>query len=85
MRYHPFSHFGLKVVALALATLFWMMVSAQVSSVDRGLRIPLELQNLPSNLEMVDPPQHFLPLLDVIVECFVRQVADLIEIGTDDE
>ena len=38
MRYHPFSHFGLKVVALALAILFWMMVSAQVSSVDRGQR-----------------------------------------------
>jgi len=57
MRYHPFSHFGLKVVALALAILFWMMVSAQVSSVDRGMRIPLELQNLPPNLEMVDPPQ----------------------------
>src|SRR6185436_11347805 len=57
MRNNPFSHFGLKVVALALAVLFWMMVSAQVSSVERGLRIPLELQNLPPNLEMVDPPQ----------------------------
>jgi len=57
MRYHPFSHFGLKVVSLALAILFWMMVSAQRSSVERGLRIPLELQNLPENLEMVDPPQ----------------------------
>jgi YbbR domain-containing protein len=57
MRYQPFSHFGLKVTALALAILFWMVVSAQVSSVERGLRIPLELQNLPANLEMVDPPQ----------------------------
>lgn len=57
MRYHPFSHFGLKVVSLALAILFWMMVSAQRSSVERGLRIPLELTNLPENLEMVDPPQ----------------------------
>jgi YbbR domain-containing protein len=56
-RYHPFSHFGLKVVSLALAVLFWAMVAAQRSSVERGLRIPLELQNLPENLEMVDPPQ----------------------------
>jgi YbbR domain-containing protein len=57
MRYHPFSHFALKVASLALAILFWMMVSAQRSSVERGLRIPLELTNLPENLEMVDPPQ----------------------------
>ena len=57
MRYHPFSHFGLKIVSLVLAILFWIMVAAQRSSVERGLRIPLELQNLPENLEMVDPPQ----------------------------
>lgn len=57
MRYHPFSHFWLKIVSLGLAILFWMMVSAQRSPVERGLRIPLELQNLPENLEMVDPPQ----------------------------
>jgi YbbR domain-containing protein len=57
MRFRPFSHFGLKLVSLALAILFWMVVSAQRSSVERGLRIPLELQNLPENLEMVDPPQ----------------------------
>jgi YbbR domain-containing protein len=57
MRFHPFSHFGLKVVSLGLAVLSWMIVSAQHSSVERGLRIPLELQNLPENLEMVDPPQ----------------------------
>jgi YbbR domain-containing protein len=57
MRYHPFSHFWLKIAALALAVLLWMMVSAQRSSVERGLRIPLELQNLPENLEMVDLPQ----------------------------
>ena len=57
MRYHPFSHFALKVASLALAILFWMLVSAQRSSVERGLRIPLELKNLPENIEMVDPPQ----------------------------
>ncbi len=42
---------------MALAVLLWMMVSSQRASVERGLRIPLELQNLPENLEMVEPPQ----------------------------
>src|SRR3954462_15100544 len=57
MRYHPFRHFGLKIISVVVAVLAWMMVSAQNASVERGLRIPLELQNLPGNLEMVDPPQ----------------------------
>src|SRR5713226_8979648 len=57
MRYHPFAHFGVKIVSLALAVLLWMMVSAQRASVERGLRIPLEVRNLPDNVEMVDPPQ----------------------------
>jgi YbbR domain-containing protein len=57
MRYHPFAHGGLKVMSVALALLLWMMVSSQRASVERGLRIPLELQNLPENLEMVELPQ----------------------------
>jgi YbbR domain-containing protein len=57
MRYHPFAHTGLKIVSVALAVLLWMMVSSQGASVERGLQIPLELQNLPDNLEMVEPPQ----------------------------
>lgn len=57
MRYHPFAHLGLKVVSVALALLLWTMVSSQRAFVERGLRIPLELQNLPANLEMVEPPQ----------------------------
>ena len=57
MRYHPFAHTGLKIVSVALAVLLWVMVSSQRASVERGLRIPLELQNLPENLEMVEPPQ----------------------------
>ena len=56
-RNSPFAHSGLKVVSVALAALLWMMVSSQRASVERGLRIPLELQNLPQNLEMVEPPQ----------------------------
>lgn len=56
-RNHPFAHTGLKIVSVAFAVLLWMMVSSQRASVERGLRIPLELQNLPQNLEMVDTPQ----------------------------
>ena len=70
MRYHPFAHLGLKVVSVALAVLLWMMVSAQRSSVERGLRIPLEVQNLPDNIEMVDPPQD-------TVDVRVRGTADV--------
>lgn len=57
MRFHPFAHFGLKIVSVGLAVLLWVLVSSQRASVERGLRIPLELQNLPENLEMVEPPQ----------------------------
>jgi YbbR domain-containing protein len=57
MRFHPLAHLGLKTVSVALAVLLWMMVSSQGASVERGLRIPLELQNLPANLEMVESPQ----------------------------
>ena len=60
---------GLKIVSVALAVLLWMMVSSQRASVERGLRIPLELQNLPENLEMVEPPQE-------AVDVRVRGTAD---------
>jgi len=70
MRYHPFAHVGLQIVSVVLAVLLWMMVSAQRSSVERGLRIPLEVQNLPDNIEMVDPPQD-------TVDVRVRGAADV--------
>jgi YbbR domain-containing protein len=57
LRDQSFAHAGLKLVSVALAVALWMMVSSQRASVERGLRIPLELQNLPDNLEMVEPPQ----------------------------
>ena len=69
LREHPFAHTGLKIVSIALAVVLWMMVSSQRASVERGLRIPLELQNLPENLEMVDPPQE-------AVDVRVRGTAD---------
>jgi hypothetical protein len=57
MAYQPFAHTGFKVASVGLAVLLWMMVSSERAAVERGLRIPLELQNLPGHLEMVEPPQ----------------------------
>jgi YbbR domain-containing protein len=71
MRYHPFTHTGLKIASVALAVLLWLMVSSQRAFVERGVRIPLELQNLPENLEMVEPPQES-------VDVRVRGTADTV-------
>lgn len=71
MRYRPLAHFGLKIVSVAFAVLLWFMVSFQRAAVERGLRIPLELQNLPPNLEIVEPPQE-------AVDVRVRGAADLL-------
>ena len=51
----PFRHFGLKVLSVALAVLLWMIVSGE-ETVERGLRVPLELQQFPSGLELVGEP-----------------------------
>jgi YbbR domain-containing protein len=69
LRDHSFVHTWLKIMSVALAVLLWMMVSSQRASVERGLRIPLELQNLPENLEMIEPPQE-------AVDVRVRGTAD---------
>lgn len=69
LRDHSVAQTGLKIASVALAVLLWMMVSSQRASVERGLRIPLELQNLPENLEMVEPPQE-------AVDVRVRGTAD---------
>ncbi|MGH9370869.1 MAG: CdaR family protein [Vicinamibacterales bacterium] len=56
MAYHPFRHLGLKVVALALATLLWLSVAGE-HIVERIIRVPLEFRNIPPQLEVVgDPP-----------------------------
>ena len=56
MSYHPFRHLGLKVVALALATLLWLSVAGE-HVVERIIRVPLEFRNIPPQLEVVgDPP-----------------------------
>jgi YbbR domain-containing protein len=56
MAYHPFRHLGLKVLALALATLLWLTVAGE-HIVERSMRVPLEFRNIPPQLEIVgDPP-----------------------------
>ena len=48
--YWPFGHAGLKLVSLAFAVVLWIVVSGE-ETVERGLRIPLELQQLPAGVE----------------------------------
>jgi YbbR domain-containing protein len=57
--YHPFGHFGLKLISVAIALLLWMTVSGQ-QIVERGLRVPLEIHSLPEKLELVDQPPEFV-------------------------
>jgi YbbR domain-containing protein len=52
MAYHPFRHLGLKVMAIALATLLWLTVAGE-HVVERALRVPLEIRDKPENLEIV--------------------------------
>jgi len=54
--YSPFRHLGLKLVAVALAALLWLVVAGD-HLVERSMRVPLEFRNLPNQLEIVgDPP-----------------------------
>ena len=52
MRYHPFHHLGLKVLAITLAIVLWLTVAGE-HVVERTLRVPLEFRNIPSALEIV--------------------------------
>jgi len=51
----PFRHLGLKVLSLGLAVLLWFLIAGQKEA-ERSLRIPLEFQNIPERLELIDPP-----------------------------
>ena len=55
MAFHPFRDFGLKAVAVALATLLWLSVAGE-PVVERGLEVPLEFENVPSALEIAGSP-----------------------------
>src|SRR4029077_7388704 len=51
----PFRHFGLKVWSVILAVMLWFVVAGE-ETVERGLRIPLELQQFPTGLELQGEP-----------------------------
>jgi len=52
----PFRHLGLKLLSLGLALLLWLAVAGE-EIVERGLRVPVELQQFPPGLELqVEPP-----------------------------
>jgi YbbR domain-containing protein len=56
MAWHPFRNVGLKVVALGLGSLLWLVVSGQ--QVERSVRVPLEYRKRPPTLEITgDPPE----------------------------
>ncbi len=55
MAYHPFRNLGLKVLALALATLLWLTVAGEHVG-ERVMRVPLEFHNIPPDLEIVGEP-----------------------------
>jgi len=56
MRLHPFRSFGLKLLAVLIALVLWLTVAGE-HVVERTLRVPLELRNVPEQLEIVgDPP-----------------------------
>jgi YbbR domain-containing protein len=52
MAYNPFRHFGLKALSVVIAALLWVLVGGE-KIVERSLRVPLELQNMPEGIEMV--------------------------------
>ena len=51
MAYHPFRHLGLKMLALLLATVLWLTVAGE-HVVERSLRVPLAVRNLPPAFEI---------------------------------
>jgi YbbR domain-containing protein len=61
-RPRPFRHFGLKMLALALAVLLWLVVSGE-ETVERSVRVPLELQQVPQGLDLMSEPPNTVDVL----------------------
>jgi YbbR domain-containing protein len=55
IKIRPFKHFGLKLLSVGLAVLLWMAVSGE-QTVERGVRVSLELQQFPPGLEIQGEP-----------------------------
>ena len=52
MSVHLFRHLGLKLLSVGLAILLWLAIAGE-PLVERGLRAPLEFQNVPDGLALV--------------------------------
>lgn len=48
----PLGHLGLKSLSVGIAVLLWFFVAGD-ETVERGLRVPLELQQFPGGIEMI--------------------------------
>ena len=55
MAYHPFRNLGLKFLSICIAALLWLVVAGE-RVVERVMRAPVEMQNLPDGLELVGNP-----------------------------
>ena len=55
MAYHPFRNLGLKFLSVGVAALLWLVVAGE-RIVERVMRAPVEMQNLPEGLEIVGNP-----------------------------
>jgi YbbR domain-containing protein len=54
-----FRNLGLKALSVAIAVLLWLTLSGE-QIVERGIRVPLEVQNLPGDLLLVEDPPEFV-------------------------
>jgi YbbR domain-containing protein len=55
MAWHPFRNLWLKTLALGLSAVLWLTVTRD-HVVERSLRVPLEYQNIPAELELTGEP-----------------------------
>jgi len=55
MAYHPFRNLGLKFLSTCIAAMLWLVVAGE-RVVERVMRAPVEMQNLPEGLELVGNP-----------------------------
>lgn len=60
-RLWPFRHINLKVWSVVLAVMLWMVIAGE-ETVERAVRVPLELQQFPPELELQGEPPSFVDL-----------------------
>jgi YbbR domain-containing protein len=59
MAYNPFRSFGLKAIAVGIATLLWIAVGGE-KIVERSLQAPLQIENPPDAIELVGEAPGFI-------------------------